>query len=259
MPGRHSGPSVAVGPRGLIDKLHDVVRAAGFDVVRFQPSSHPLARRFRLFDVFGIDLVVDVGANDGGYGSELRRLGYRGRIVSFEPLPDAIERLDRRRAGDTSWEARDVALGDVDGEATIQIAGNSASSSLLPMLAAHERYEPRSRPVGRLTVQVRRLDDIAGDVLKDSRRPLLKLDTQGYEGRVLDGAERTLGRCSGVQVELSLVPLYEGAPLAHEMVDRLTAAGFQLMGIEPGFSDPASGQLLQFDGVFFRPEMKQPS
>jgi FkbM family methyltransferase len=238
-----------------IEVVHDVARSLGVDVVRFQPTTHYLARRAALLRAHGIDLIIDVGAHDGEYALQTRRLGFDGRIVSFEPLPDVALRLAERSSRDPDWEVRPVALGVETGATRINVAGNSASSSLLPMLPDHERYAPGTGIVGSLGVEVQRLDDIADEVLADSRRPFLKIDTQGYERQVLEGARVTLGRIAGIQVELSIISLYEGAPSLMEMLESVTADGFELMGLEPGFSDPVTGRMLQFDGLFFRPEL----
>ena len=153
----------------LVEQAHDVLRRGGVDVVRFQSTTRWLARRKALFDAHAVDLVLDVGANDGEYAISLRRLGYTGRIVSFEPLPDAAAALRARHANDTSWSSYEVALGDTAGEAELRIAGNSASSSLLPMLPSHEAYAPESAVVGNVTVRVATLDSLADEVLAGSR------------------------------------------------------------------------------------------
>jgi FkbM family methyltransferase len=238
----------------VIRLAHRLGRSMGVDVVRYQPTSHPLARRMQLMRSYRIGLVLDVGANGGQYARELRELGYAGRIVSFEPLPEAATRLVRASAGDERWDTRAVALGDVEGVMPMNIAGRSASSSLLEMLPDHERYAPGTANIGVIDVNVVRLDDIAAELSLDSQRTLLKIDTQGYEAKVIEGATATLERLTGLQVELSTVPLYEGAPLAADLILDLDARGFALMGIEPGFSDAETGRMLQFDGLFYRPQ-----
>ena len=100
-------------------------------------------------------------------------------------------------------------------------------------------------------IEARRLDSLAPELLGDASRVLLKLDVQGAELRALSGAEASLRRILVVEMELSLVPLYEGGALMREALDRLDAAGYDL-GLEPGFSDPSSGRLLQADGLFTR-------
>jgi FkbM family methyltransferase len=198
-------------------------------------------------------LVLDVGANTGQFGSEIRYYGYTGKIVSFEPLSREHSMLVRTIAGDPNWEAYPpCALGDQIGETVINIAGNSQSSSILPMLETHRSAAPESAYEGKERVLIKTLDSVAGDYLKDARAPFLKIDTQGFEWQVLDGARETLPHIKGVLVELSLVPLYEGQHLWRALIDRLEDEGFALWALRPGFIDQRQGRTLQVDGVFCR-------
>ena len=202
---------------------------------------------------FEIDLVLDVGANKGQFASEIRQCGYAGRIVSFEPLSQAHSELLQASAGDPMWEAYPrCALGDHDGEVEINIAGNSESSSILPMMESHRSAAPESAYQGKEIVPIKTLDAVAGQYLKNARAPFLKIDTQGFEWHVLDGARDALPHIKGILVELSLVPLYEGQHLWHEVMARLEAEGFTLWAFKPTFSDLSQGRTLQVDGVFYR-------
>jgi len=202
---------------------------------------------------FKIDLVLDVGANTGQFASQVRQGGYTGKIVSFEPLSRAHGELVSSSAADPMWEAHPrCALGDHNGEIEINIAGNSFSSSILPMLESHRSAAPESAYEGKESAPIKTLDTVAGQYLKDAQAPFLKIDTQGFEWLVLDGARDTLPQIKGILVELSLVPLYEGQHLWREVIDRLEAEGFTLWAFTPGFSDQASGRSLQVDGVFYR-------
>lgn len=202
---------------------------------------------------FEIDLVLDVGANTGQFASEIRQCGFAGRIVSFEPLSQAHGELQQSCAGDPLWDAYPrCALGDHDGEVEINIAGNSESSSILPMLESHRSAAPQSAYQGKETVPIKTLDAVAGQYLKDARAAFLKIDTQGFEWHVLDGARETLPHIKGILVELSLVPLYEGQHLWREVIDRLEAQGFTLWSFKPAFSDLSQGRILQVDGIFYR-------
>jgi FkbM family methyltransferase len=203
--------------------------------------------------MFEIDLVLDVGANIGQFGSEIRYYGYTGRIVSFEPLSHAHSILVRTIVRDPKWEAYPpCALGDQNGETVINIAGNSQSSSILPMLETHRSAAPESAYEGKERVPIKTLDIVAGDYLKDARAPFLKIDTQGFEWQVLDGARETLPHIKGILMELSLVPLYEGQHSWRELIDRLEDEGFALWALRPGFIDQRQGRTLQVDGVFCR-------
>jgi FkbM family methyltransferase len=208
-------------------------------------------RRARLLASERIDLVFDVGANVGQYGMRLRGNGYRGRIVSFEPYAQAFAQLERTASRDSLWEAHRLALGEEDGEAELNVAGNSFSSSLLPMADRHLKSAPGSAYVAKERVPTARLESLWGRIA-DGARVWLKVDVQGFEIHVLRGAGEHLGSARAVETELSLIPLYEGAVPWTAMVDWLSGRGFSLAGAEPGFEDPRTGQMLQFDGIFLR-------
>jgi len=206
----------------------------------------------RGFEKFGIDLVFDVGANAGQFAQQIRMAGFAGRIVSFEPLSEAHQRLREASTQDKLWSVHDrCALGESDGSTVIHVAGNSVSSSIMAMSQTHIEAAPGSAYVGQETVPVWRLDSVANPYLASASRPFLKIDTQGFEWHVLEGARETLPGLEGVLCELSLVVLYEGQHLWREMVDRLESAGFTLWGLQPGFMDQ-HGRNLQVDAIFFR-------
>jgi FkbM family methyltransferase len=225
----------------------------GFDVRRFDPVSSEGARLMAMFSAHRINLVFDVGANIGQFGQSLRSFGYRGRIVSFEPLLPAWDRLVKTSRRDPQWEvAARTALGSEDGEIEMNVASNSVSSSVLTMLDAHVKAAPHSVYVKRERLPLRRLDSIGPKYIRDESIVLIKIDTQGFEAQVLEGASGILARTVGLHLELSLVPLYEGQSLYLQMIGQLISLGFELWAIIPGFTDPSSGRLLQVDAVFFR-------
>ncbi len=232
--------------------LRAVSRRFGVDLVRYQPTRSLAFMRQHVLRDEGVTLVFDVGANRGQYASRLRALGYAGRIVSFEPLSDAFAKLSGQAARDPKWECVRCAVGDSDGEAVIHIAGNSESSSLLSMGERHLSSAPESAYVGTETVPLRRLDALHSRHSSVGDRIFLKLDVQGYEKQALRGATETLGRVVAIESELSLVPLYTGQALLHEVVELLDTSGFALVWLEPGFSDPSAGHILQMDGLFVR-------
>lgn len=198
-----------------------------------------------------INLVIDVGANDGGFVGELRSWGYRGRVISFEPLEVAHSRLKKRAESDPNWVIADrTAVGAVFGIVEMHVSGTSVSSSILEMLPLHLEAGPQSSYVGTETVQVHPLDHLCP--LNSTDRVLLKVDVQGYESQVLAGALRVLEGCRAVMSEMSLVPLYDGQASARDIWDLLKAQGFVLWSLEPGFRNPRTGQVLQFDGIFVR-------
>ncbi len=232
--------------------IRDLVRKRGFDIVRY-PISEAGFKLTELLAGFGISLVLDVGANLGQYGTELRRFGYQGRIVSFEPVKEAFKELCRNSSEDAGWSAVCHGLGDRQETLHINVAGNkAASSSVLPMNDVHIAAAPHAAYVRREKAQFFRLADIWSDYVQSDDRTFLKIDTQGYEGAILDGALPVLKECIGVQLELSFAPLYEGGMLQGEAIRRMEDLGFSVISLEPVFTDPRTRRLLQMDGVFFR-------
>lgn len=232
----------------------------GLDIVKYRKRSKepPLAYwevcLGKLLVAHQVDLVLDVGANVGQYASSLFRIGFEGRVVSFEPLAAAYHQLLERSLSNPKWEvAERCALGDRTGEISLNVANNSVSSSALPMLKSHQDAAPDSVYIGAEITKLVTLDSVADEYIRDARCPFLKLDVQGYEETALRGATETLSKVVGIQLEMSLVPLYQGELPFRQMLDRISARGFELQLLIPGFSDPDSGRLLQVDGIFFRP------
>jgi FkbM family methyltransferase len=160
--------------------------------------------------------------------------------------------LRARASKDADWETFNFALGDAEGEHTINISRNSFSSSILEMLPAHEAAAPESRYVGAETISVRTLDGIFDDVCPPGTSVYLKVDTQGYEGRVLRGARRSLSKIDVVQLEMPVVPLYDGELTLIELLELMRDEGYVLVALDPGFTDPRTGYILQVDGAFRR-------
>jgi len=198
-----------------------------------------------------IDTLIDVGANQGQYAERFRRWGFAGRMISFEPMGEAFARLQRNATADPMWEARMAALGAEPGSATLRVSANSVSSSLLPIGSVHVEAEPASRTVRTEMVPVSTLDaELAAEAQEHGY--WLKLDVQGYEKEVLLGATDVLTHTRVVQCELSTRQLYAGQPSYLDVLPLLDEAGFTPVNIVPGFCDPATGEMLQFDIVAAR-------
>jgi FkbM family methyltransferase len=222
-------------------------------VHRFEAVKSDDARYAAMLAAHKINLVLDVGANCGQYALGLRDSGYLGRIVSFEPQSQAHRELLAAASRDPNWTAAErTAIGASRSTLEINVSANSVSSSLLPMLDSHSRVAPESAYIGTETVDVVPLDEIAPNYIRPGDRAFLKIDVQGYEASVLDGAAETLKKVVGVATEMSFTPLYEGQSLFPDLYDRLTALGFAPWALLPGFSDNVAGRMLQCDGVFFR-------
>jgi FkbM family methyltransferase len=233
------------------EALQAMVRRTGYEIHRCNPT-HEEARLAKLLASQGVSVVLDVGANLGQYAQALRRGGYKKRIVSFEPLSGVFLELSKLAEDDPQWECRRLALGRAQGSADMNVSPNSDVSSFLQMNERYLRNEPTAAFIATEQVPVTRLDSIWDEVVRPEDRPYLKLDAQGFEMEILRGSEAALTRLTGVQAELSLAPLYEGAPLYREVIEHLASHGFRLAGFEPVWEDPETGEMVQIDGIFIR-------
>jgi FkbM family methyltransferase len=231
-----------------------LARRLGYDLTPRAKAKSPTAQLVAVLQHFRITCVLDVGANVGQYGSMLREWGYPGRIVSFEPQAEAHGALERRAARDPAWQiAPRMALGQRGGEIELEVSAESDMSSILPQSALLRRVSPSSAVVRKETVAMRRLDEVAAPYLRLHDRAFLKIDVQGYEAEVLAGAAALLERLTGIQLEMSLVPLYQGERGFRALLDDLAALGFEPYLFLPGYFERKLARQLQLDGVFMRP------
>ena len=212
-----------------------VMRRVPYALVWRNPRGYSLPTHLAaVFAHLRINCVIDVGAHVGEYGRKLRKYGYGGRIVSFEPVAENFERL--REARDGNWHAHDLALGSRNDTSEIHVSRDTALSSFLPPA---EPFNARWRAVleieQRETVEVRTLDSVFDDAVQGLAEPrvFLKLDTQGWDLEVLRGAEECLPRILGLQSEVSVLPIYDGMPGYLDAIRELTDRGFDLSGIYP--------------------------
>jgi FkbM family methyltransferase len=200
-----------------------------------------------------INCVIDVGANVGQYGLMLRQVGYEGRIVSIEPLPEAFEALCTTAAGDKAWMTVNAACGLRDESRTLNVFAQTGISSFLSPAANMEALD--SNPVQRSEmVTVKRLDSIFADALAgiDQPRVFLKTDAQGLDLDVLKGAGECIRLVEGLQSEVSVIPLYVGSPDYLEVLAYCRKLGFEPTGFFPVFCSPETAQLVECDVVMIR-------
>jgi FkbM family methyltransferase len=195
--------------------------------------------------------VLDVGASRGQFALVAARRWPQARLICFEPLPDAARTLAGLLASMPAAEVRDVALSELPGVAALYVSRADDSSSLLPIAARQSAAFPGTEEVGVIDVRTNRLDTEV-DIATLDRPILLKVDVQGGELRVLRGGTGILKYIDAVLAECSFAELYEGQPLAHEVVDYLREHGLVITGAGTPIAD-AAGRIVQIDLVFGRP------
>jgi FkbM family methyltransferase len=195
-----------------------------------------------------IDLIIDVGANVGQFGESLRAGGYRGRIVSFEPIESAFQVLAGKAAADGNWEVHHCGLGAAAGEATLHVSELSVFSSILELTGAAGLHDSRTAVDHTEKISVRTLDQVAAGL---AGKTLLKIDTQGYERQVIEGGRQTVPQMLGILMELPIIRVYEGEWQFHEALKFMADAGFVPAQIQPvNYHGVDNVSAVEFDCLF---------
>ena len=247
--------TVSASSRALGRLVHALLNPMGLYAGRL-PRPFTLQAHLRdLLHVLGVNVVVDVGAHWGEYGASLRRLGYRGRICSFEPVSESVQRLKHLADADSAWSVWPFALSARSGEMALNVfAGTDLTSVLQPNEYAQERLGAAATRVRRESVVSRRFDELYEDLVRGIQSPVvfLKTDTQGHDLAVLRGAGGALANIRALQMELAVKPLYEGVPSFPEALAEVASSGFELTGIFPVLRDLDGLRVVEFDSIFVR-------
>lgn len=228
---------------------HQSLHRAGWDLRRLGNFSEPTLADFLRLQA--IDLVLDVGANEGQFAIGLRDAGYTGEILSFEPIPSVFEKLAASAAGDRTWTARCLALGDRVGTAEIAVTERTVYSSIKPQSALRREVgDPDTTVIATETVELATLDSIFAPFA--GRTVFLKLDTQGFEQQVLAGAAQSLPRIAAAQLELPIVHFYERVWSLTDAISFMERAGFVIAQLRPVHYMAGTASLAEIDCVFER-------
>ena len=215
---------------------------AGLDVMSLAYSRDYIYDRFLpgALKGHGIQAVIDIGANIGGYGELLRRVGFAGDIHSFEPCSQPFGELARKAAGDPRWHVYQKAASDRSGTAQIHtMVGSELNSFLSPRESSRKMTETGTEDVETVT-----LDGL--DLPKAWSPTFVKIDTQGHDVKVMSGGRNVLRQAALIQSEVSFLPIYQGMPAFDEAIASLKELGFDVIGMFPVSRD-SLGRVQEFD------------
>ncbi|MEP7250739.1 MAG: FkbM family methyltransferase [Ginsengibacter sp.] len=233
----------------LYYKINRLLNSSGFDLRRFPGTAQRILIKY--LNENNITHCFDVGANIGQYGRYLRSIGFKGKIFSFEPQKKVFNQLHKRAARDSNWQVYNIGLGNANEKRVINISKNSVSSSILEINPLLVKTIPETEYVFKEDVLIERIDYFI-KAIDFQEKFFLKIDAQGFESKILEGAEGCIKDIYALQIELSCISLYKEEKLFDEMKGYIESKGFFLSSIENGFADHFSGRLLQIEAIFLR-------
>jgi len=247
--------------RLLFNSVHFLTRQFGYDLAKRSsfslgdPSSvAAIAQHLaELLPALSIEVVIDVGANMGQYYDFLRdRVGFTGRVISFEPIPELAQALKERSRADPKWAVHNIALGRQQGTLPLNMSHKTGWSSLLQKAGRDVNEVAASITIERVAdVRIQTLQDVFDTIEPglDPASTYLKLDSQGFDLEIMLGAQALLQRIPALQSELELVAVYEGAPDYLDVLRFLRSKGFAITGLFPIWADK-SFRVGEIDAVF---------
>jgi FkbM family methyltransferase len=230
------------------ERIRDLLRARNIEIGGYRHTV--TARRLGLLRYLDVQRVIDIGANEGQYAIALRRSGFAGLIESYEPTRVAYATLAELATTDPNWRTHQKALGDEEGTLTLTVTADSLFSSALAINESQFGTDPSFHAARTETVPVSTLDASVGP----DRYTAVKMDVQGFERQVIAGGEKTLRTVPYLEMEMSMVEVYEGQMMIRESLDRAEELGFTLALVEHVMPDDITGAARQLNGIFYRAE-----
>ncbi|MBT8387788.1 MAG: FkbM family methyltransferase [Ignavibacteria bacterium] len=228
------------------------LRKRGYQISRIRTIERRIEmREFAWLQEFGINTILDVGANEGQFAIMMNKIMYNVAIYSFEPIEHCFEELLNNTKNFDRINCFNVALGNEIKDDTIYHNIFSPSSSLLEMNLLHKKAFPYTQDSVKEQIKISTLDEMR-DSMEWKKKILLKIDVQGYEMEVLKGAETSLENIDLIMVETSFFELYKKQPLFNDVYNLLYAKGFRFVGNFDQIVEPNTGRVLQADAIFIR-------
>lgn len=188
--------------------------------------------------------TIDIGANVGAWSRMARRIFPGTKILAVEPQQNLQAQLREtaQKLGDVTI-AQTLLGAKPAASVPFYVYEYSGMSSVLP--------DAESKPVATTSVDMVTLDQLVAST-KFPPAQLMKLDVQGYELEVLRGGEQTLASVEVVLMEVTLLRLYKGAPILHEVVGFMADCGFSVYDFLSERRRPLDEALFQTDLLFVR-------
>ena len=231
-------------------KINNLLSKFNIRVEKISKNQNLLDILNNLITKLEINLIFDVGANEGQFAKKIIENGYKGKIISFEPLNDPYEKLVLKSSKFENWKVEKLSLGSENKNSEINVSNYSLSSSIFPISSKHLKAKKNSNYTSKQKTEIKKLDTYIYENKVASDHSFLKIDTQGYEYNVLGGSVQNLKNFRIILCELSFKELYIGQKLWTDIINFLEKNNFEIWFLEKGFQSQENGQMLQADCIF---------
>ncbi len=214
--------------------IRSLIKALGYEVIKSKRSPNFESHLKNILEQGQFDVVLDVGANKGQFAQAVRKAGFTGQILSFEPVASTFASLQKQSQADSMWKVFQLALGEVKEQKKINVFDASDFSSLLkPSEFGKETFD-QLKTMREELIEINTLDNfLLENGLSQYKKIMLKMDTQGFDLSVFRGAKKTLGCICAMVSEVSFAPIYDGMPNYHAALAEYESHGFAITGLFP--------------------------
>ncbi len=211
---------------------------------------YELLNLFRSMNI-KLETIIDIGANRGMFTKTANYFFPEAKIIAFEPLKNCFAELINLKINKSHIECYNLALSNSEEEKNIYHSEYDYSSSILEMDELHKNAFPYSAKYKEEKIMTARLDDIIN--INNYKRPILmKIDVQGYENYVIEGAIKTMKSIDYIICEMSFQTLYKDQILFDDLYKIISNKGFKFLGPVTVNKHPITKIPLQIDGLFQR-------
>ena len=219
----------------------------GIDIHKY----HSEPDRLSWLKDLNINTILDIGANVGQFAKEIRNSLLNVKLYSFEPIKSCHQKLNEEMMSDRNFKSFNFALGETNSQTIINVSSYSPSSSLLKMADSHKNLFPHTKDSQSESIEVRRLDDVWSK-LDIRKNILIKVDTQGYEDKVITGGIKSFSEAKIILIEASFVRLYENQPLFDDIYEKIKSLGFTYHGALHQKINKKTGEVIFEDAIFIK-------
>lgn len=205
----------------------------------------------KIIDRYKIDCIFDIGANTGQFGIFLiKQVGFKGKIISFEPAKKCFEELEKNAKKYSNWEVYHLAVSDKREEKVLHLTDASVLNSFKkPVTESHPDYTAGVKVTGEESVQCLPLDEFFKENNINPANCLLKSDTQGYDDVVVNSLGEYISKLPVIMAEVSVQTYYEDCMLYTEFIKMMANKNFELANLHPVTFDRFL-RVVEFDALF---------